>query len=251
MWGGRNQSRARNVERKYLGAGIISVLPIAISGLLTWTKSVYPVGIILENLGLPEDPHGHPNLGMVSDATSRDYPCDIGRDMTCNRAFPLPNFALALAKLPPFRKLLSQTWDKNYAFPQPVVTEELTRVFVSQPHFQCETGLWDSPHDPFAIEYRLEVTSDCVGAVFQNLSLERTLGLGGVSWMERGPDVGVRRKAEDIAHWNVLSSVDRDLDRIPRHGQRRSRWSQGLLRAYERTRHSYPKITRGEWCRSL
>ena len=235
MCGGRNQSRVRNVERKYLRAGIISVLPITIFGSLTWTKGVYPVGILLQNSGLPEDPHGHPNSGMVPDTTSRDYPCDISRDMTCNRALLLLDLAFALVKLPPFLKLLSQTWDKNHPFPQPVVTKELTWVFVSQPQFQCKTGLRYSPHDPFTIEYRLEATSDCVGAIFQNLSLARIVGLGGVSWMERGPDVGVGGKAEDIAYWNMLSSVDRDLDRIPRHGQHRSTWSQGLLRAYGRT----------------
>ena len=241
MWAGRNQSGVRNVGRKYLRVGIISVLPFATSDSLTWTKGVYPVGIVLQHFGLPENPHGHPNLGMVPDATSRDYPCDISRDMARNRAFPLPDLALALAKLPPFCKLLSQTWDKNYAFPQPVVTEELARVFVSQPQSQCETGLGDPPHDPFAIEYRLEVASDCVGAVFENLPLERIVGRGGVSRMERGPDVGVGGAVEDIAYWNVLSSVDRDLDRIPRHGQRRSTWSQGLLRAYERNSVVDPK----------
>ena len=195
------------------------------TGLLTWTKGVYPAGIVLQNFGLPEDPHGHPDFGMVSDTTSRDQPCDISRDMAANRAFPFLDFALDLAKLPPFLKLLSQAWDKNHAFPQPVVMEELTRVFVSQPQFQCETGLRDPPHDPFAVEYRLEVTSDCVGAIFQNLSLERIVGLGGVLWMERGPEVRIGGKAEDIAHRCVLSSVDRDLDRVSRHCQHRSTWS--------------------------
>lgn len=64
------------------------------------------------------------------------------------------------------------------------------------------------------------------------LSLERVVRsfLSGGLWRKSGVDVRVGRKVEDIADWNMLSSVDRDLDRIPwlaRHGQHRSEWLKG------------------------
>jgi hypothetical protein len=145
--------------------------------------------------------------------------------MVSDRAFPFLDFALAFPELPPFLELLSRAWDKEYTFPQPVVAKELARIFVPQPQFQYEPKLWYSPHYPFAFKCWLEATPERVSAVFQNLLPHRIvrLLLCGILWIECGIYVGVRRKVKDIANWNVLSSVDCDLDHKPRHGLT---WSQ-------------------------
>jgi hypothetical protein len=132
--GGRNQSRVRNVERKYLrGVNHISPTHYNDPACLRGPRVYILLGSSSKTLDFPRTLTDTQTSGMVPNTTSRDEPCDISRDMTFNRAFPFLDLALALAKLPPFLELLSRTWDKNYAFPQPVVMEELARVFVSQP----------------------------------------------------------------------------------------------------------------------
>jgi len=122
---GWNQSRVMNVERKYLWGWIASALSFAMPDSLTGTRGIYSVGVVPQGPGLPKDPHRHPNSGVMPNATSRDEPGDVGRNVTVHLALPLLNLAFVLPKFPPFPKLLPWTWDKKHAFPQPVVVEEL------------------------------------------------------------------------------------------------------------------------------